>query len=76
MTVPSLVFSPEALDRLRKRDDLSLTQLAASCGVSENTARAWVNGKREPTVVAVATMADSFGVKLEALFKRNPEAAT
>lgn len=58
---------PMLLRRLRADRDISQTQLAHQCGVSQAAVSEWENGKSEPTLSSLKRLSESLSVSLDFL---------
>lgn len=61
-------FSGDAMRKLREAADLSLEQLAIKLGKSAFTVRDYELGRTNPTVQALADMADALDCNMSDLF--------
>lgn len=66
-------FDRHTLRRLREERDWSETQLAALCGVRDETVRNWERGKNAPKLDAYVLLCEAFGVPLDALLTAEAE---
>ena len=56
---------------LREKNKVSRKALAEAAGVSDITVYNWEVGKTEPTLTALVSISDYFGIKIDALVTEN-----
>ena len=64
---------PVRLRKLRERHRLKRCVLSELCGLSRNAIRRYELGEAEPTIRAVESIADYFGVSVDYLLGRSEE---
>lgn len=62
---------PERLKRMRERNRLKQCVLSELCGLNRNAIKRYENGKSEPTVSSLESIADYFDVSVDYLLGRS-----
>lgn len=70
MSVEQRELFSQRLQALRERRRLSRRTLAELCGLSKNMVSLYERGEREPSVEALVSLADFFGVSTDYLLGR------
>jgi transcriptional regulator with XRE-family HTH domain len=66
-------FLGKTLQALRKRADLSQSQLAEKAGINLQTLQSWEADRRKPKLDALLALAQALGVSLEQLAGAAPK---
>lgn len=67
-----IIFA-ERLRELMKEQGLNQVKLAERVGVKQNTVRAWLLKKKEPSLTSLWLVADYFGVETDYLIGRKSD---
>ncbi|MGH2854616.1 MAG: helix-turn-helix domain-containing protein [Solirubrobacteraceae bacterium] len=71
MTVPAEDVAAELVTRIRRVSGFSQTELARRSGLDRSALNAYENGRRQPSVAALAQIAEAVGMQLDLAPSRN-----